>query len=64
MADHADKNIRENALSAMGELYKLLNEDIWRAIGNVTTKVQGLLEARFKKISGKEDEPVVTRHTE
>ena len=33
LADHSDKSIRENALSALGELYKHLNEDIWRAIG-------------------------------
>ena len=51
MADHGDKSIRENALSAIGEIYKLLGDDIWRAIGQVPTKVQGLLEARFKKLA-------------
>jgi hypothetical protein len=44
MADNNDKNIRENALKFMGEAYKLLDNNIWRAIGDVTPKVQGLLE--------------------
>ena len=52
MADNADKNIRENALKFMGEAYRHLDDNIWRAIGDVTPKVQGLLEQRFKKIKG------------
>ena len=44
MADHADKSIRENALRMMGEAYLHLEENIWRVIGDVTPKVQGLLE--------------------
>jgi hypothetical protein len=44
MADNADKNIRENALKFMGEAFKILQEDIWRSIGDVTPKVTGLLE--------------------
>ncbi len=44
MADNADKNIRENALKFMGEAYKILDDNIWRAIGDVTPKVHGLLE--------------------
>jgi hypothetical protein len=39
MADNNDKNIRENALKFMGEAYKLLDDNIWRAIGDVTPKV-------------------------
>jgi hypothetical protein len=50
MADHSDKNIRENALKFLGEIYKIIEENIWRAIGEVTPKVQGLLEQRFKKL--------------
>jgi len=50
MADNADKSIRENALKFMGEAYKILDDNIWRAIGDVTPKVQGLLEQRFKKL--------------
>lgn len=34
----------------LGEAYKHLEENIWRVIGDVTPKVQGLLEARFKKL--------------
>lgn len=44
MADNADKSIRENALKFMGEAYKILDDNIWRVIGDVTPKVQGLLE--------------------
>lgn len=44
LADAADKSIRENALKFMGEAYKLLDDNIWRVIGDVTPKVQGLLE--------------------
>ena len=51
MADHADKHIRENALQAIGELFKVLGEDIWRIVGDVSVKVKGLLEARFKKLA-------------
>ena len=39
MADNADKCIRENALKFMGEAYKLLDDNIWRVIGDVTPKV-------------------------
>ncbi len=52
MADSADKSVRENALVFMGAAYKLLDDNIWRIIGDVTPKVQGLLEGRFKKIKG------------
>lgn len=52
MADNNDKSIRENALKFMGEAYRLLDDDIWRVVGDVTPKVQGLLEQRFKKIKG------------
>jgi cytoskeleton-associated protein 5 len=44
MADSNDKGIRENAVSAMGEIYRNLGDDIWRLVGDVTPKVQGLLE--------------------
>lgn len=52
MADHNSKAIRENALKVLGEVYKVIEEGIWRAIGDVTPKVLGLLEQRFKKIKG------------
>lgn len=52
MADNNDKSIRENALKFMGEAYKILEDNIWRSIGDVTPKVQGLLEQRFKKLKG------------
>lgn len=52
MADNASKNIRENALKVLGEAFKHLEDNIWRVIGDITPKVQGLLEQRFKKIRG------------
>lgn len=33
MADNSDKSIRENALKAITEAYKHLDDDIWRVIG-------------------------------
>jgi hypothetical protein len=39
MADNGDKSIRENALKFMAEAYKILEDNIWRAIGDVTPKV-------------------------
>jgi len=39
LADNPDKSIRENALKALGEVFKLLGDDIWRVIGDVTAKV-------------------------
>ncbi len=52
LADHSSKAIRENSLKLLGEAYKHLDENIWRVLGDVTPKVQGLLEQRFKKIKG------------
>jgi hypothetical protein len=52
MADNNSAAIRENALKVLGEAYKHLDDNIWKVIGQVTPKVQGLLEARFKKIKG------------
>jgi len=50
LADNPDKAVRESALKVLSELYKILDEGIWRIIGDVSTKVQGLLEQRFKKV--------------
>ena len=33
MADNSDKSIRENAMKAITEAYKHLDDDIWRVIG-------------------------------
>ena len=44
LADSNDKIIRENALKTMGEAYKHLDDDIWRIIGDISPKVQGLFE--------------------
>lgn len=50
MADNPAKDVRENALKVLGEAYGHLGERIWQVIGDVTPKVQGLLEGRFKKL--------------
>ena len=52
LADNGDKGVREGALQVLGEVYKVLDEDIWRLVGTVTVKVKGLLEGRFKKVKG------------
>lgn len=36
MADNNDKSIRENALKFVGEIYKVIDDDIWRMIGDVS----------------------------
>jgi len=36
----------------LSEIYKVLDEDIWRVMGQVPLKVKGLLETRFKKVKG------------
>ena len=48
----SDASVRENALCCLGEIYKVLDEDIWRVVGNVHLKVKGLLEQRFRKVKG------------
>lgn len=48
LADAADKGVRESALSFIGEVYKVLDEEIWRLLGPINIKVKGLLEGRFK----------------
>lgn len=52
MADSPDKNVRENAIKLLAEVFKVMDNDIWRVIGDVTPKVKGLLEGRFKKVKG------------
>lgn len=52
LADSGDKGVREGALQVLGEVYKVLDEDIWRLIGQVTVKVKGLLDGRFKSVKG------------
>ena len=50
LADAADKGVRESALSFIGEVYKVLDEEVWRLLGPVNIKVRGLLEGRFKQV--------------
>jgi hypothetical protein len=52
LADSGDSGVREKALQVLSEVYKILDEDIWRLIGQVTVKVKGLLDGRFKKVKG------------
>lgn len=52
LTDSPSKNIRENALKVLGEAYKHLDDNIWRVLGDLSTKCRGLIEARFKKIKG------------
>lgn len=52
MADNNSAAIRENSLKLLGEVYKHIDDNIWSVVGQVTPKVQGLLEGRFKKIKG------------
>ena len=39
MADSNDKSVRENSVKVLSEIYKYVENDIWRIIGNVTPKV-------------------------
>lgn len=48
MADSGDKGVREGSLTLIGEIYKIIDEQIWRLLGPINIKVKGLLEGRFK----------------
>lgn len=49
-----DKSLRENSLKLFGEAFLILNEDIWRLLTkDISTKVKGLLEARFISVKKK-----------
>lgn len=50
LVDSKDASVRENALGVLSEIYKVLDDDIWRVIGQVPLKVKGLIEQRIKKI--------------
>ena len=50
MADSVDKDVRNGALTFIGEIYKILDEHIWRLLGPVNIKVKGFLEGRFKQV--------------
>jgi hypothetical protein len=50
LVDSGDKGVRENSLQFIGELYKIVDENIWRLVGNISIKVRGLLEGRFKQV--------------
>ena len=52
MVDSKDASVRENAICVLSEIYKVVDEDIWRVVGQVPLKVKGLLEQRFKKVKG------------
>jgi len=44
LVDNKDPNVRENSIVCLSEIYKVLDEDIWRVVGTVPLKVKGLLE--------------------
>jgi len=48
LADSPDKNVRENSVKVMAEVYTFLQEDVWRVMGDMSTKAKGLFEQRFK----------------
>jgi hypothetical protein len=48
----------------LGEVYKVLDEDIWRLIGQVTVKVKGLLDGRFKSVKAPTQAAVTSRPTQ
>lgn len=49
LVDSKDSAVRENSIRVLSEIYKQVDEDIWRVMGTVPLKVKGLLETRFKK---------------
>jgi DNA phosphorothioation-dependent restriction protein DptG len=50
LVDSGDKGVRESSLSFIGEVYKVLDEEVWRVLGPQNIKVKGLLEGRFKQV--------------
>lgn len=54
MADHSDKNIRENALKFFSAVYYELGPSLWPLIDpSITPKVKGLIDQRVKKLDYK-----------
>ena len=52
LVDSKDPSVRENSIQCLAEIYKVLDEDIWRVVGQVPLKVKGLMEQRFRKVKG------------
>jgi hypothetical protein len=52
LCDSGDTGVREKALQVLSEIYKILDEDIWKIVGNLSVKSKGLIEQRFKKVKG------------
>ena len=52
LVDSKDATVRENAICTLAEIYKTVDDDIWRVMGTVPLKVKGLLETRFRKVKG------------
>jgi hypothetical protein len=48
MLDSSDKGVRENSLTFIAEVYKVLDEEVWRLLGPINIKAKGLLDGRFK----------------
>jgi cytoskeleton-associated protein 5 len=52
LVDSGDPGVREKSLQVLGEIYKVLDEEIYSIMGKLSVKSNGLLEQRFKKIKG------------
>lgn len=50
LADSGDKGVRETSLQLLSEIFKVVDDNIWRLVGNISLKVRGLMEGRFKQI--------------
>ena len=50
LVDHCDLGIRKGALQVMGAIYFIVEEDIWKKVGQVSQKAKDLMENMFKQV--------------
>jgi hypothetical protein len=50
MVENPDKDIRNNAVVCLAEIYKCMGPNIHKYLGNVSKKSLDIIESRFKTI--------------
>ena len=50
LVDHSDQGVRKGALKVLGQVYSIIEEDIWKMVGKVNSKVKDLMEKRFRQV--------------
>ena len=50
LVDHSDLGVRKGALQVLGQIYFIIEEDIWKKVGQVSPKARDLMENMFKQV--------------